>query len=661
MPKSLALGNGKIFVGLDARAQVRDFYFPHIGLENHIGSRHVHRVGAFVDGGMYWLDDPAWNISMECGNDEFAGVSRAVNGNIGIEIEMNDIVYNEKNIFLRRFTVHNTNKRKREIKIFLGQEFQLSESHRGDTGFYDPHTHTIIHYKSKRVFLVNAASLKERFDDYSIGIFQIEGKEGSFRDAEDGILSKNPIEHGSVDSIVCMTLSIDGGGSSTFHYWICVGESLDEVHTLNAHVVLKSPQYLMKTAGDYWNAWVNKQGFTFHGLSVGAVNLFKKSLFYIRAHTDDGGAVLASGDSDMLYHGRDTYGYVWPRDGAFAALALDRAGYGTVAHKFYSFCRDVVTKDGYFMHKYLPNKSLGSSWHPWIWHDKPELPIQEDETSLVLYGLKKHYDRTRDLEFIEDLYNPLIKLSANFLVAFKDKKTGLSHPSYDIWEERFGISTYSCCVKYAALNAAGMIARVLGKSDDEQLYVNAAVDLREAILKHLYNRERGMFYRMISTKDADREYDATLDMSSIYGMYAYGVLSVDDSRVIDSIATIEKSLALGPGTIGGVPRYEHDRYYDEDNDGIPNPWFITTLWLAKYYIARAKHESDLDIVKQWIEWCVTHALSAGILSEQLHPYNGSQISAAPLTWSHAEYVNTVIDYLEKLEELGICTACIPRL
>ena len=130
MPKSLALGNGKIFVGLDARAQVRDFYFPHIGLENHIGSRHVHRVGAFVDGGMYWLDDPAWNISMECGNDEFAGVSRAVNTNIGVEIEMNDIVYNEKNIFLRRFTVHNTNKRKREIKIILGQEFQLSESHR---------------------------------------------------------------------------------------------------------------------------------------------------------------------------------------------------------------------------------------------------------------------------------------------------------------------------------------------------------------------------------------------------------------------------------------------------------------------------------------------------------------------------------------------------
>jgi GH15 family glucan-1,4-alpha-glucosidase len=94
---------------------------------------------------------------------------------------------------------------------------------------------------------------------------------------------------------------------------------------------------------------------------------------------------------------------------------------------------------------------------------------------------------------------------------------------------------------------------------------------------------------------------------------------------------------------------------------VPNPWFITTLWLVKYYIARAQKETDLDIVKEWLEWCVKHALSAGILSEQLHPFTGTQISAAPLAWSHAEYVTTIIDYLEKSEELGLCTACIPKL
>jgi hypothetical protein len=33
----------------------------------------------------------------------------------------------------------------------------------------------------------------------------------------------------------------------------------------------------------------------------------------------------------MLHHGRDTYSYVWPRDGAFIALALDVNGHEDVA------------------------------------------------------------------------------------------------------------------------------------------------------------------------------------------------------------------------------------------------------------------------------------------------------------------------------------------
>ena len=52
-------------------------------------------------------------------------------------------------------------------------------------------------------------------------------------------------------------------------------------------------------------------------------------------------------------------------------------------------------------------------------------------------------------------------------------------------------------------------------------------------------------------------------------------------------------------------------------------------------------------------------ISSGMMSEQLDPQTGEQISASPLVWSHAEFVHTVIDYLEKLEEMGICVACNP--
>jgi GH15 family glucan-1,4-alpha-glucosidase len=40
-----------------------------------------------------------------------------------------------------------------------------------------------------------------------------------------------------------------------------------------------------------------------------------------------------------------------------------------------------------------------------------------------------------------------------------------------------------------------------------------------------------------------------------------------------------------------------------------------------------------------------------MLSEQVDPNSGVPLSVAPLTWSHAEFVVTVDDYVRKLERL----------
>ena len=54
-----------------------------------------------------------------------------------------------------------------------------------------------------------------------------------------------------------------------------------------------------------------------------------------------------------------------------------------------------------------------------------------------------------------------------------------------------------------------------------------------------------------------------------------------------------------------------------------------------------------------LEWVASHALSSGILPEQLNPYTGEPISATPLVWSHSEFVTAVMTYMEKLEQLGV--------
>ena len=58
----------------------------------------------------------------------------------------------------------------------------------------------------------------------------------------------------------------------------------------------------------------------------------------MRSHVDNGGGIISSCDSDLLQFNRDTYSYVWPRDGAIIAMAFDMAGFPEVARMFFRFC-----------------------------------------------------------------------------------------------------------------------------------------------------------------------------------------------------------------------------------------------------------------------------------------------------------------------------------
>lgn len=659
MSRLLSLGNGNMLVCTDKYAEVRDLYFPYVGLENHIGGHFSHRVGVYADGQLNWFTHSNWRIDSTFQDSALAGETVAYNGTLGVKVRLNDSVYNEKNIFLREVTVTNDSDRVRTIKLFFNHEFEIYESHRGDTAYFDPIHHAVIHYNGKRVFLVNGVSERGGFDDYTTGIFKIEGKEGSFKDAEDGQLAKNLIEHGPADSVLGFYLDLAPRESKTIHYWIAAGESIKEARDLNAYVLEKRPEHLIRTTRDYWHAWVNKYDFNFYGLKKEEISLFKKSLFMIHSHTDRHGSIIASADSAMLQSGRDTYGYVWPRDGAFSMMALIRTGDGNVAERFFNFCSTIITEDGYFMHKYRADGSLGSSWHPWMRDGKIELPIQEDETALVLIALWQYYLHTKDLEFIEGVYKTLIKSAADFMVGYRDPKTRLPKASYDLWEEKFGIHTFTAASVYGALTAASKFAKLLGKEKSEHIYTSAAFEIKQALLTYLYDESQGIFVKMLNVlDDGTLSYDKTLDMSSIYGVFAFGVLDINDPRLSRAVEQVEARI-LCKTSISGVVRYENDRYF-RSATGVPgNPWIITTLWLAQYYIARAKKESDFEEVKKWIAWTLKYAGPSGMLSEQLDPFTGEQLSATPLAWSHAEYIITVIKYLNRLEELGICLRCNP--
>lgn len=659
MARSIVLSNGELCIALDDRAQVRDIYYPHVGLEDHVRGHYIHRVGVWVDGAMSWMgEDSSWEISISCEEEALASRIVARNPRIEVELVFKDIVYNERAVFLRRVSVHNKAQRQREIKLYFAHQFEIYKSHGGDTAYYDPSSHSIIHYKGLRVFLINAALDGEPFGDYTAGKANFQGSEGSHRDADDGMLTKNPIEHGPADSVIGLYAQYEPDQERSCHYWIAVANTIPEARELNQYVVKKTPEHLIQSASDYWKAWVNAYQWNFHGLTPPHVALFRRSLMYLRAHIDKEGGVVASLDSDMLQHGLDTYSYVWPRDGAYAALALDLAGDANVSKRFFEFCHSVITDEGYFMHKYLPDRSLGSSWHPWIKDGQVQLPIQEDETASVLFALYCHYLHSRDLEFLEDMYGKLVERAADFLVHYRDPDTKLPRPSYDLWELSRGTFTYTAASVYGALIAAAELSKILGKSSNEAQYRDAAHEVQEAIMKYCWDEGAGAFAKMVRVKDGVLERDNTTDISSAYGIFFYEVLPSTDPRLMRAFDQAVRKLSWGIST-GGLARVENDWYYRQGGEATGNPWLISTLWYAEYLIANAHSEADLDRVREIFSWVVRRALPSGVLPEQAHPTTGEPLSAMPLAWSHAAYVTAVLKYLDKLEELGICKACNP--
>jgi glucoamylase len=646
MPRDLPVGNGTVLVNFDSDYNLRDIYYPFVGKENQTVG-HVNRFGVWVDGQFSWVG-PDWHIDRNYLAETLVTDVQLRNDRLGVEITVHDAVDFFLWVLIRQITVKDLRGRSREVRLFFHHDFHIYENEVGDTAFYDPRTEAVVHYKGNRYFLINGTDdNKCALDQWAVGQKEMQGAEGTWRDAEDGVLSGNAIAQGSVDSTVGLTIALAAGAAKTVHYWICFGVAYEKVVKLNRIISEHTPAKLLKRTENYWRLWVNKEDSDFQNLPAEVVRLYKQSLLIIRTQIDDHGAIIAANDQDIAQFARDTYAYMWPRDGSMVTYSLIKAGYREVGHAFFNFCLDLIGEDGYFLHKYNPDKTLASSWHPWIRDGKFDLPIQEDETALVLWSLWQYYSKFRDVEFIRPLYRRLISNAADFMVQHRDSETKLPLASYDLWEERHGVHLFTVGAVVGGLQAAANFAHAFGEIEQSLGYQTTVEEIRSAMIKYLWNPDAGRFCRMATRTESGYDLDMTLD-ASMYGVFAFGALPVDDAMVSQTMDAIKERLWVRT-PVGGLARYENDYYQQVSKDiaNVPgNPWFVCTLWLAQYYIAAAKDLNDLNPALELLNWVCSHALPSGVLAEQVDPYNNAPLSVSPLTWSHASFVMCVVEYLE---------------
>jgi len=640
MGRPVMLGNGSLTVGLNEHGLVHDFYYPYVGLDNLTTARSMdHRVGVWVDGQFSWVDDDGWNSSVDFEKDALVSVVSFTNDALQLKLECSDFVDYKANLFGRQITVHNLADHERIIRVFMHQVFQISRGGRGDTALYVPEEHYVLDYKGRCALLIYGQTADgDPFDQFSIGNYGIEGKEGTWKDAEDGELSNNAVEHGGVDTVIRYNVEVAGGGEAKLDYWIIAADSQYSAEKIQLQVRQEGLQKHLEDTRHHWYEWLDIARDELQGMRESERSLVKKSLMVIKAHTDKRGGIIASCDSSIYNFGRDYYSYVWPRDGSYAMWPLIRLGYTEEPKKFFEFCRDILTDDGYLMHKYQPDRAIGSTWHPLLHGNHSELAIQEDETAIVIFMLGEYFAASKDKEFVSSLYVTMIQPAADFMAEFRDAHTKLPHASYDLWEEKFSTSTYTTAVVYQALLTAAGFADLFEYPDDAVKWRAAATEIvTNANL--LFDTERKAFRKgFLLQPDNSLQHDNTLDVSSLYGvlMYALHDFGLDETK--STLTAIENDL-LDKSPSLGCPRYEHDSYFASDPPHLGNPWFVTTLWLAQYYIRL----NNTTRAQELIDWTVSHALPSGVLSEQVNPNDGSPLSVTPLVWSHAELINTLLD------------------
>ncbi|BCS93717.1 glycoside hydrolase family 15 protein [Metallosphaera javensis (ex Sakai et al. 2022)] len=582
MTRSIVLGNGKLTTLFDTNYLMKELYFP-LSIDNHL---HTGRIGFLTRSGFHWFHDLNPEISYEP-ETLVSSASVTIDGESVMVTDTVDLAYP---ILIRRIS------RKRG-RVFFAWDFHINGIEYGDTALFDPSSNSIIHYKRDKWFLFSCGV--EPFQ-YATGYKETGSYQGTWKDCEDGELSNNPIAQGAVDSAVSFEVN------DSIACWLVGGRSYRDVISLHEYVMERGGERILDRTRKYWKAWLIKAKY----------NEIKRSLLTIASHWQENGALPASLDTDIMRFNRDNYNYVWHRDAAFAIIAMALSGYEDLSRKFFQFSRPLLFR-GYLFQKYTVDGHWGSTWHPWT---GKYLPIQEDETALMIYALWVHFSIFKDVDFIKELYRPGVKAAADFLCSYLDDDGEHVLPSYDLWEERYGVHFFTGAAVYAGLISASRFASFFGEEDVSIKYITVA----ESIKKGLDNFWLGdHFARSV----IDGKIDPTVDSSTVLGSLL--VYPASDPHVKATRETAEKKLKVNDG----IARYEGDQYL-RDGD-VPNPWFITTLWVAQELIAEGENEKALE----YIRWVEKNSLKTGIIPEQITP-SGKYPSVSPLVWSHAELVRT---------------------
>ncbi len=624
------VGNGRMLAALGSNGELHRLFWPQIDMFQHIHLTWPAVLSPVFGERAVRVDDEGnWVYSQEYVKDTNILKTVAKAKRSELLVTTLDFVVPDRDIMVRCFEISNKSANQIPVVFLYYTSLHINESHFNNATCYDSDGDTLFHYKHDTWWGVAGNLVPGDFQCGWCG-------ECSFT----GNLNGNGISM-APDGCQAWNLGvIKPGQSRTLAVYLAAGGTRQEAAENIFYARNRGWDSLVKETAGFWENYL-KQGYSLKGASRDIKLLFQRSLMVCKLLMNrNTGGIIAAPEFDQAYTCCGGYGYCWPRDAAFIAHAMLKAGFPDYARKFYRWAADNQNPGGGWPQRQYTNGQLAPGWGDQI-----------DETGTVLWGMCEFYKETWDCQFIEEMWPTVVK-AADFLMLSLDEETELPRISWDLWEERIGEHAYSSAAVYAGLKSAGQIAKALGEAELAIRWLETSMSLKEKILDYFWDPGLARFIRSgwisVNCEEFERRKlagemvrevlgpkgyitylafgDNTADTSLLGLTVPFGVIMADDERMQKTVRYLADTLA-NPNT-GGIGRYSGDQYIGG------NPWVLATLWLGMFEGAAG----NWDKAAGCLDWALEHSTPLGFLPEQVDRHTGQTAWVVPLAWSHAMYI-----------------------
>ncbi len=515
----------------------------------------------------------------------------------GIKISKDYVMVPEKDLLVARYSLKNTGNK--DLTYSILDSLHVKNTSSNDiSASYD---------SARKALIVNRSSSRQPY--LALGAFQTPSYYQAAKDGDsnlssatcspwytfdnNGTLKNNTNVTGNDLTIAFeQKVNVKAGATEYAYFYMAVDPSLSGLQNLCGETASQSGDDLFHHTADIYKNWFNKVVIPTYN-DEGLLATYKNNLVMIKNAIRPG-----SSDSDGAMPATTNpynYGYkVWARDSAVTALSLDAAGLTEEAKTYWNWLAARQAANGTFE----------TCYGLWDNTDANFVEPEYDSMGFFLVGVYKHYQLTKDKNFLNGIYNK-VKNTANFIMNNMDQLKGFGPADFSIWEEGNATEyyTYTQAAYAMGLKSAAMLAKIQGDTALADNYNGAGSTILTAIGKDtsaggLWDAANKYFVR----SEAPSGTINSLVDSSTDILFALGAVDALSSRAASYINKVESTLA---SDIYGLARYDGDTFYytsqwspggNEALEASPS-WPQMTMWDSVFQTITGNTQKAYEMLK----------------------------------------------------------------